>query len=83
MTAESRTQIITDAYVRTWGRSEMERKIKKYAHYVGEIRRDTKEDIHRNLLLVSREIGEVRKKKFRGICLFLKEKPLGIYKAIN
>jgi len=37
----------------------MERKIKikKYVHYVHEIRRDAKEEIHGNLPLVSREIN--------------------------
>ena len=61
----------------------MERKIKKYAYYVREIEEIPKGEIHRNLfayaheitreitrnsLLVSREIGEMLKKKFMETC---------------
>ena len=35
----------------------MERKIKRYVHYVHEIGRDAEEDIHGNLLAYAREIN--------------------------
>jgi len=57
MNTEQKTQISTDVHVKTWRRSKMERKIKKYAHYVREIEEIPKGEIHRNLLPCGREIN--------------------------